>query len=114
MTQKELERLKMESDPTYVPEKERVRASLKKSEAEEDEESMLHWIWNKINPHYKSSISKIELYNYLMSDKDVRDVFNFRENELVHTIESLVTDRPEQLNFEEFRVPSLYLDLHGQ
>lgn len=114
MTQKELERLKMENDPTYIPEKDRLKASLQKTEQEQDEDSMMHWIWNKINPHYKTYITKREFLNYLLSDKDVRDVFNLRENELVHIIESIVTERPECLKFEEFEVDLILEGFHGR
>lgn len=114
MTQKELERFKMENDPTYVPEKERIKALTQKTEQEQDEESMMHWIWNKINPHYKTYVGKREFLNFLLSDKDVRDVFNLRENELVHIIESLFTERPECLKFEEFEVKVSKSVFHGR
>ena len=114
MSQKDLERLKMENDPTYIPEKERAKSALMKNEQEQDEESMMHWIWNKINPHYKTYISKKEFLNYLFSDKDVRDVFNLRENELVHIIESIVTERPDCLTFEEFEVMRDNQGFHGR
>jgi hypothetical protein len=103
MTQKELERLKAESDPTYVTDREKAIAA-RIGHMNDDEDSMLHWIWNRINPNYKTYITKYEFMNFLMSDAEVRDVFNLRENEVAHIVEAIVTERPDALNFEEFEV----------
>ena len=103
MTQKELERLKAESDPTYVTEREKSIAA-RLGGMHDDDDSMLHWIWNRINPTYKTYINKRDFLDFLIADQEVREVFNLRENEVAHIVEAIVTERPEALNFEEFEV----------
>lgn len=104
MTVQELERLKAEADPTYVTEKDKAKMQMKLEQQGTDEDEMLHWIWNRMNPQYKTRVSKRELLNFLLSDADIRDVFNLKDSELVHIVESIVTEHSDALTFDEFAV----------
>ena len=115
MTVQELERLKAEADPTYVTEKDKAKMQLKLEQQGTDEDEMLHWIWNRMNPQYKTRVSKRELLEFLLADGDIRDVFNLKDSELVHIVESIVTEHSDALTFDEYAV-SVYLlttDLHA-
>lgn len=71
-------------------------------EKEEDYEMVVDWIWHKINPNYMTHISKQQLTSYLLNDEDVREVFDLKDNYIVHIIEGLITERPGHLNYDEF------------
>lgn len=104
MTQKELDRLKAANDPTFVSDKERAKSAGKKTAEQEDEEEMFHWIWNSINPTYKTFVPKGDFLAFLQANREVRDVFNLKDGELVHIIESIVTREEGFITYEEFEV----------
>lgn len=112
MTSQELEKLKSDTSPSFGADKERPKSTSKQTEEEADEDSMLHWIWNKINPLYKSVISKEDFLRFLRADKEVREVFNLKEHELEHIVDAIVTHKPDHIDFDEFEVPYSNSVLH--
>lgn len=113
MTDQEFERIKIENDPTYVSkksinaekmkqEKERARKAI--PQAVQDEDRVLYWIWGKVNPLYKKYILKDQLIRYLDSNPDITKAFGLVPNEYSRVISSMITEKHEMLNFDEFDV----------
>ena len=86
----------------YVSARDQSRQSAGKTEEQRDEEAMMHWIWNKVNPTYGTFVLKQDLLRYLLKDGDVREVFDLKDNQLAHAIESMVTYQVGCLTFDEF------------
>lgn len=69
-----------------------------------DEDRILYWIWGKVNPTYMRYIHKNALLDYLEVHPEILKAFNFHPKEYRRVILSMVTERHDMLNFDEFDV----------
>lgn len=90
-----------ENNPSVDKSKSRV-SKIKNEDSDEEEEVVVDWIWHKINPNYREYIEKEKLIVFLLTDAEVREVFELTDNQIPHIIESLITERPGYVNFDEF------------
>lgn len=69
-----------------------------------DEDKVLYWIWGKLNPTYVRYIPKKALLDYLEVHPEILKAFNFHPKEYRRVIISMITERHDMLNFDEFDV----------
>jgi hypothetical protein len=69
-----------------------------------DEDRILYWLWGKINPLYLRYVSKFKLLDYLQMNPDILQAFGFHPKEYQRVILSMITERHDMLNFDEFDV----------
>ncbi len=69
-----------------------------------DEDRIMYWIWGKVNPTYMRYISKRALIEYLEIHPEILRAFNFHPHEYRRVIMSMITERHDMLNFDEFDV----------
>lgn len=92
----------------------RSRSKLLRSEKEKslagiprgvvDEDRILYWLWGKINPSYLRFVSKFKLLDYLQLNPDILRAFGFHPTEYQRVVLSMITERHDMLNFDEFDV----------
>lgn len=83
-------------------EKEKKLAGIPKGTVDEDR--ILFWLWGKINPSYLRYVSKFKLLDYLQMNTDILQAFGFHPKEYQRVILSMITERHDMLNFDEFDV----------
>ena len=104
MTEKQKEKA-IKDDPKRFKasrSKSRKHTSLSQEDEEDDLEVVVDWLWHRVNPSYKSHVKKGEIINFLMNEDEIREVFDLTENQIAHAVEAYVTDRPEQMSYDEF------------
>lgn len=85
-------------------EKEKKLAVIPKGIIEEDR--ILYWIWGKINPSYLRYVSKFKILDYLEQNPEIMVAFSFHPREYKRVILSMITERHDMVNFDEFDVSS--------
>ncbi len=108
-----MERIKIENDPTYVSKKsqniQKMREDKEKARKAipltiNDEDRVIYWIWGKLNPLFKRYLLKENLIRYLDLNPDIARAFGLVPQEYPRVIMSMITEKPDFLNFDEFDV----------
>ena len=113
ITEQEMEQIKIDSDPTYVPMKirkaqkakeERIAAKNSIPPDVLDEDRVIYWIWGKVNPLYRPLVSKQQVLNFMRGNPEILQVFGLHPSEYERVLESMITENHGNMNFDEFDV----------
>ena len=120
MTEADLQKTKSESNPNEKSKRggSKSKSRKERSEVEKklatipkgtlEEDRIMYWIWGKINPTFMKYVSKYALLDYLETHPEILQAFGFHPKEYRRVILSMITERHDMLNFDEFDV--LFID----
>lgn len=113
LSEADIEKIKENSDPNYFSKKKQKALKLKEErqklrdripETAVDEDRVLYWMWSKLNPLYRQYVPKRTIVGYLSANLDILQAFGFHEKEYERVVTSMITEKADHMNFDEFDV----------